>query len=185
LRLSAPNPPLSDGVVSLRPPDERDLAAIEQGIQDPDVIRSFGRPTASARELLELNRRRWREGTAATFAICHEAGACVGHVFANLSDAARGSVGYWLLPEARGKGLATRAVRLLSRWALGELELARLQLLAEPSNAASQTVAERSGFRREGVLRSYAEIDGRRIDYVVFSLLPGDGQEVTGGAPSA
>jgi RimJ/RimL family protein N-acetyltransferase len=35
-------------------------------------------------------------------------------------------------------------------------------------------VAERSGFEREGVLRSYAEIDGRRVDHVSFSLLPGD-----------
>jgi RimJ/RimL family protein N-acetyltransferase len=47
-------------------------------------------------------------------------------------------------------------------------------LLTEPSNEGSQRVAERSGFQREGVLRSYGEIDGRRIDYIVFSLLPGE-----------
>jgi [ribosomal protein S5]-alanine N-acetyltransferase len=175
MTLPAPEEPLADGVVSLRPPGERDLPAIERGIQDPGVIRAFGRPTASAGELLELNRRRWRDGASATFAICGPADECVGHVFVNLDVAARGSVGYWLLPEARGKGLATRAVRLISRWALDDLELGRLQLLAEPWNEASQRVAERAGFSREGVLRSYAEIDGRRVDYVVFSLLPGDG----------
>jgi ribosomal-protein-alanine N-acetyltransferase len=86
----------------------------------------------------------------------------------------RGSVGYWLLPEARGKGLARRAVTLVSRWALGDLAVARLALLTEPSNRQSQHVAERSGFHREGVLRSFTEIGGRRVDNVVSSLLPSD-----------
>jgi ribosomal-protein-alanine N-acetyltransferase len=172
--LAAPDPPLSDGVITLRLPDERDLAAIERGIADPDVTRAFGRPTQSAEHVLELNRRRWAEGAAATFAICDSAGSCVGHVFVNLVDAQRGNIGYWLLPEVRGKGVATRAVRLVSRWALHELALARLGLLTELWNRQSQRVAERTGFRREGTLRSYAEVDGRRVDYVSFSLLPGD-----------
>jgi RimJ/RimL family protein N-acetyltransferase len=172
--LAAPDPPLKDEGITLRPPEEQDLAAIERGIRDPDVVRSFGYPTLSAEELLELNRRRWDDGQAATFAICDAAGACVGHVFLNLADADRGSIGYWLLPEARGKGLASRAVRLVSRWALRDLRLARLGLTTEPSNRDSLRVAERCGFQREGVLRSYAEIDGRRVDYVSFSLLPSD-----------
>jgi RimJ/RimL family protein N-acetyltransferase len=165
---------LSDRVVSLRPPDERDLPAIERGLHDPDVMRAFGRTTMSARQLLELNRRRWAEGTGATFAICDAAGECVGHVFVNIPGASRGNVGYWLLPEARGKGMATRAVRLISRWALRDLGLARLGLSTEPSNHASQRVAERSGFQREGILRSFNEIDGRRVDCVIFSLLLSD-----------
>jgi RimJ/RimL family protein N-acetyltransferase len=107
--LAAPNPPLSDGVVSLRPPEERDL-----------------------------------------------------------------SVGYWLLADVRGRGLAARAVRLVSRWALRDLALARVALLTETSNGPSQRVAERTGFQREGVLRSYGEIDGRRVDFISFSLLPRD-----------
>src|SRR6266480_3088193 len=76
----------------------------------------------------------------------------------------RGSVGYWLLPEARGKGLASRAVKLVSRWALRDLALARLALLTEPSNRQSRRVAKLTGFQEEGVLRSYTEIDGRRVD---------------------
>lgn len=101
----------------------------------------------------------------------------------NLADRRRGSIGYWLLPEARGKGLATRAVRLVSRWALLELGLARLALLTEPANVRSRRVAERCGFRLEGVLRSVAEIDGRRVDYCSFSLLPGDIEEERQGFP--
>ena len=180
--LSAPDPPLTDGVVTLRPPTERDLGAIERGIRDPDVIRWFGRPTTSATELLELNRTRWSEGSGATFAICDPSDTCVGHVFVNMR-AGRGSVGYWLLPEARGRGLATRSVRLLSRWALSDVGLPRLQLLTEPANDASQRVAERSGFEREGVLRSYGEIDGRRVDSVIFSLVPGDLEEEASAHP--
>ncbi len=172
--LPVPDPALSDGVVSLRPPEERDLPAIERGINDPDVIRAFGRPTLAAEQLLELNRNRWNQDEAATFAICDPGDRCLGHVFVNLVRVGRGNVGYWLLPEARGKGLATRAVLLVARWALRELALARLGLLAEAWNERSQQVAEHSGFQREGVLRSYAEIDGRRVDYVSFSLVPTD-----------
>jgi RimJ/RimL family protein N-acetyltransferase len=172
--LAVPDPPLGDSLVSLRPPDERDIAAIERGAHDADVIRAFGRPSMSGEQLLELNRSRWERGEAATFAICDAVGSCVGHVFVNLSGERRGSVGYWLLPEARGKGLASRALKLVSRWALRDLALIRLVLLTEPSNRQSRRVAEANGFLEEGVLRSYSEIDGRRIDYVSYSLVPSD-----------
>ena len=128
----------------------------------------------SAEGLLELNRSRWEHAEAATFSICDANGGCVGDVFVNLSRKRRGSVSYWLLPEARGKGLARRTVTLVSRWAFGELALVRLALFTEPSNRQSQRVAERSGFHREGVLRSYTEIDRRSVDNVAYSLLPSD-----------
>ncbi len=70
--------------------------------------------------------------------------------------------------------MATRAVRLLSRWALTELGLSRVQLGTYIDNYASQRVAERCGFVREGVLRSYIEVKGCRHDVVMFSLLPDD-----------
>ena len=169
-----PDPPVGAGVVTLRPPDERDLPALEQGLRDPDVIRAFGASTLDAEQLLERMRSRSTRGEAATFAICDTTDRCVGHVFVNLGPSRRATVGYWLLLEARGKGLATRAVRLVSRWALRELVLPRLGLLTEPWNVDSQRVAERAGFRREGVLRAWAEVNGRRVDYVSFSLLPAD-----------
>lgn len=174
--LQFPEPPLVDGVLSLRVPEERDLPAIERGLGDPEVVRAFGAADLTARRLLELNRRRWIDGEAATFAICDGADSCLGHIFVNLGASRRATVGYWLLPEARGKGLATRALRLVSQWALTNLDLARLWLLTEEWNRPSQYVAERVGFRREGVLRSWTEIDGRRVDYVSFSLLPTDPQ---------
>jgi RimJ/RimL family protein N-acetyltransferase len=87
----------------------------------------------------------------------------------------RGRIGYWVAREARGQGICTRALRLLSRWALDELELQRLELITDPDNAASQRVAEKVGFHREGVLRAHLRHpDGRVRDSVMFSLLPGE-----------
>jgi RimJ/RimL family protein N-acetyltransferase len=87
----------------------------------------------------------------------------------------RGSLGYWVRAEVRGRGVCTRALRLLSRYALEELELQRLELMADPDNVASQRVAEKVGFQREGVMRAHLRHpDGRIRDSVMFSLLPGE-----------
>jgi [ribosomal protein S5]-alanine N-acetyltransferase len=174
VELAVPDPPLSDGVVALRVPSEQDLPAIERRIVDPDIVRWVGPSEHSARELSELNWTRWTGGTAATFSVCDPNDACLGHVWVDVADSHRGSVGYWLLPEARGKGFATRSVQLISRWALGDLRMARLSVLIEPSNDRSQRVAKRSDFVKEGILRSYEEIGGQRVDCVVFSLVPAD-----------
>jgi ribosomal-protein-alanine N-acetyltransferase len=86
-----------------------------------------------------------------------------------------GHVGYWVVAEARGRGVCTAALRTLSRWALDELDLGRVELVTDPDNLGSQRVAEKVGFRREGVLRSHLlHRDGRRRDSVMFSLLPGE-----------
>jgi hypothetical protein len=76
--------------------------------------------------------------------------------------------------EVAHDGVHAAAVRLLATWALREWGLARLQLATRVDDAASQDAAEEAGFRREGVLRSWSELDGRRMDVVMFSLLPGD-----------
>jgi RimJ/RimL family protein N-acetyltransferase len=89
-------------------------------------------------------------------------------------DHGRAAVGYWLAPEARGRGAATQAVRLLARWAFAELGLARLELTCGPDNEASQRIAERCGFSREGLLRSHVPFKGGRRDSVIYSLLPGE-----------
>jgi RimJ/RimL family protein N-acetyltransferase len=168
--MEPPDPPLTDGDVTLRPAADRDLGAIERGITDPDVIRWFGEPTMSAREVLELNRARWLDGSGPTFAICGPEDRCVGHVWVNVGTGTGGAVGYWLLPEARGRGLATRAVRLISEWAYRDMALTGLHLVTEPDNLASQRVAERSGFQRDRLARSTVNIDGRSVEHLVFRL---------------
>ena len=60
-------------------------------------------------------------------------------------------------------------------WRHGEqLGLGRVEILAATGNRASQRVAERAGFTREGVLRSYTDNKGERLDMIAYSLLPGD-----------
>jgi RimJ/RimL family protein N-acetyltransferase len=137
-------------VVALRPADERDIDAIDRGIADPDVVRWIGRPTMSAGDVLELNRSRWLDGTGPTFAICGADDRCVGHVWLNCDDGDHWSIGYWLLPEARGHGFATRAVGLVSAWAFRDLGLTELRLVTARANVSSRRVAERCAFKREG-----------------------------------
>lgn len=172
-RPRAPDPPLTDGSVLLRAAEARDLPAIEAGIHDPDVIRWIGPTKGSATDVLALGRERWASGSP-TLSICEPDGTCVGLVWVTLreADRATGSVGYWLLPGARGRGLATRAVRLVSGWATREMGLTSLRLTTEPENERSRRVAERSGFRQIGVLHHQASIDGRLIDQVVYELVP-------------
>jgi RimJ/RimL family protein N-acetyltransferase len=85
-----------------------------------------------------------------------------------------GEVGYWVAAPARGRGVAVRAVCLMAAWGFQERGYARIQLHTLPGNRASERVAEKAGFTREGLLRSFAEIKGRRVDITMFSLLPGE-----------
>jgi ribosomal-protein-alanine N-acetyltransferase len=167
------NGSMDDGVVHLRPSEDRDLEAIDAGIHDFDVVRWLGRPKGSAAQILALNRSRAEEGSP-TFSICEADDACVGLVWLNRGthDPGLGYVGYWLLPAARGRGLATRAVRLLAASAFGELALTGLRLLTEPANEPSQQVAERAGFHRVGLLEGFGEVDGTQVDEVLFALAP-------------
>ena len=74
--------------------------------------------------------------------------------------------------HARRQGVATRAVRLMAHWAFEDLEVKRLELLTNLGNEASEGVALKCGFQREGVLRSARIIKGERVDLTLFALLP-------------
>ena len=171
---SSQEPSLSDGVVELRLIDKRDLNTIKRAARDSEVGRRFGLLKARPSEYFTRYRELSRTGSGAAFAICDVGGNCFGLVTVERRDAGRVELGYWLLPEGRGRGRATRALRLASRWALNQPGVARLEVGTSPENTASQRAAERAGFRREGVLRSYHVVDGRREDAVFFSLLPGE-----------
>ena len=97
----------------------------------------------------------------------------------------RCEIGYWVASWARGRGVATRAVDLLAPWSLRALGLARVTLTADLENVASQRVAERCGFHREGVLRAYEQAHGSTRDLVIYSLLPSDLPACAGSAPTA
>ncbi|MBW8742070.1 MAG: GNAT family N-acetyltransferase [Gaiellaceae bacterium] len=177
-----PTQPLSDGVVTLRPWGDGDVDALVRAIDGDEEItqwlelipQPYREP--EARAWVGASVSMWRDGTASTFAVTAD-GDVVGGCGVNWIDRdhAVGDIGYWVRRDARGRGYITRAVRLAARWAfIAGCE--RLQLRADAENVASQRVAERAGFVREGVQRSarYNPRLGRRMDFVVFSLLPGE-----------
>lgn len=85
-----------------------------------------------------------------------------------------GEIGYWVAPWASGLGFATEAVIAIARWFLVDEGFERLELRAAPGNAASQRVAEKAGFTREGVARNAGFIHAGRVDLVIFSLVRAD-----------
>ncbi len=82
-------------------------------------------------------------------------------------------IGYWLFPEARGRGVATRVARLLAEHAFA-IGVQRVEARVDVGNDASERVLERAGFTREGLLRSCGRVDGTRADRTIWSLLPGE-----------
>jgi RimJ/RimL family protein N-acetyltransferase len=179
-----PDPPLSDSVVSLRPWTLDDVPAIAVACADPEIahwIHQLPSPYGEkdAREYVVSTEAAWRDRLGAFFAVVDCAdGGLVGSIAVHVLDSelANVEVGYWAAAPARGRGLTTRALRLLSRWALDDVGAQRVQLRADVLNAASLRVAEKAGFTREGTLRAsgFNDRQKRRVDYAVFSLLPGD-----------
>ena len=172
---------LTDGVIRLEPIDEGHLAGLAALGQDPDVARNTRVPEpwqeGFERTWVEAYERGRSDGTRDGFAVVDvETGEFLG--IAGLvsiePESKQGEIGYALAPEARGRGIATRALGLVTRYALDELGLERVQLDIATDNEASMRVAERCGYRREGVLRSLYMKPGRRQDFVIYSLLPSD-----------
>jgi RimJ/RimL family protein N-acetyltransferase len=171
---------LRDEQIALRSWRMDDAAAVERACQDPEIshwVPFVPRPytRADAEAYIEDCLASGDERRA--FAIVDaRTEAFLGSIDMGVnSHQYRGHVGYWVAPSARGRGVCTRALRVLARWALDELRLQRLELITDPENRASQRVAEKVGFRREGVLRAHLRHpDGRIRDSVMFSLLPGE-----------
>jgi ribosomal-protein-alanine N-acetyltransferase len=180
--IPAPDPPLTDGVVTLRPWGEPgDVEAITAACNDRaiaeflDIIPS-PYTEDDAREYIARSRQGWADGTSSNFAIVDGAtGEAVGSMGVRWASPEDGvaEVGYWVAPLARGRGVCTRALRLVSGWVLEERGMVRLQLRADEQNAASRKVAENAGFTQEGILRSshFNPRLNRRVDFVMYSLL--------------
>ncbi len=179
--LRYPQPPLGDDRIALRQPTEADDAAVTAACQDPEIVRYTQVPSGyteeHARGWFAASEQQRRIGAGLPFLIVGgDDGELLGSVDLHAVDweQGRATIGYWIAAEARGRGAATRAVRLLSRWGFEALGLGRIQIYVDVRNESSQRVAERAGFTREGVLRSFSQLKGERFDSIVFSLLPAD-----------
>src|SRR5262249_31451633 len=134
---------------------------------------------SDARDYVAATIQSWREGTAASFAVTSATnGDVLGSISLHWVDAeqAVAEVGYWGAPAARMRGGAARAVRLVARWGIAHCGRERLQRRADVRTTAARRVAEKAGFREEGVLRSirFSPRHGHRVDFVIYSLLPGE-----------
>ena len=178
--LRPPSPPLADDAIRLDPLAPRYVPDFERLLEDPDVVRNTRVPSSPPPDFASSWIARyadgWQDGSRAGFAILsHEAVFLgFGGVVDLDLDAAQGEIGYVVAPEARGRGVASRAVRLITGWALDELGLERVELHIDPDNTASIRVAERCAYIREGVLRSLHFKEGFRGDTVIYSLLRTD-----------
>lgn len=172
-----PDPQLTDGELLLRPWHRRDVPAVTAACQDPEIPRWTVVPhdytTRHARDFIGSTAADRAAGRELGLAVVDTGDRLLGAVGLGSFDWVdlKAEIGYWIAAEARGRGVGTRATRLLSRWALTSLGLERLELLAHPENEASQRLAERAGFTREGTLRRYRRRHGVREDLVMFSLL--------------
>ncbi|GAA1573762.1 hypothetical protein GCM10009789_29000 [Kribbella sancticallisti] len=170
-----PQPTLTDGELTLRPWRDEDID-LAHGLSDDEMARWFDFAGTPGRADLAGAVKRWREAYADDRSVVNFvielAGVPgpVGNVEIRRTSPGVGSVSWTTYKPYRGQRVARRAVRLLVVYAFGELGMERLQAEVDPENRASARVAIRSGFRREGLLRGGAVLQGERRDVAVYGL---------------
>ncbi|NEK57257.1 GNAT family N-acetyltransferase [Geodermatophilus sabuli] len=163
----------------LRPHRPDDEEAVLRACQDPDIQRWIGAlpvpyTRADARAFVTQVSPAERVEGRGMPVVLEADGELVGSGGLHLRDGRLGpEIGYWVAPWARGRGFAAEAARALADWAFTH-GAPRVHLFTDVDNTASQAVAERAGFRREGVVRSCLPYrDGSRSDAVLFGRLGG------------
>lgn len=128
----------------------------------------------SARAFIDMQIRMEQDGDGWAWAVTKPRGEePVGYVGAMWLGKASGraSIGYWTEVMSRGQGLTSDAVSVASDWLLAEGGVARLEAYIEPSNVASIQVAQRAGFEREGLMRSFVPVGSRRADVLLYARI--------------
>ena len=178
MNLARPAPPLADELVRLDPLSHAFLEDMQSLGKDRDVILHtyVEEPFGADDAIVWLARyiQGWQDGSCAGFAIADAAsdgflGFCA--LVGIDREGLEAEIGYITAPAARGRGIATRALVLISDWALTAGGLRRVELKIDHENPASQRVAERSGFTKEGTLRSVHFKQGRRTDFHVYARI--------------
>jgi ribosomal-protein-alanine N-acetyltransferase len=171
------------GPTAIRPTDRSDLEellALRLGNREhtapwePMRDRGFWTRAGQALEL-DLDAQAWAAGSAYAFAVL-DAGAAdrlIGRVA--LANVVRGAwqnatLGYWIDVASGGRGHGTRAARLVLAFAFEDAGLHRVQPAIIPRNAASQRLAEKAGFRREGRAARYLNINGVWEDHDIWAM---------------
>lgn len=170
---------------------ERWLDDVADLVADPEV-RRFTRiaeppPEGFARDWIEAYEAGRRDGSREGFAALDGEGRFVGLGLAPEIDreGRELELGYIVAAHARGRGLGTEILRLLTSWAFEDVEAQRAYLIIDVENPASARVAERCGYVLEGVMRSIHVKQGQRADAGLWSRLPGDPRPAEPGAKSS
>jgi RimJ/RimL family protein N-acetyltransferase len=168
-------------LVRLVPLDESHLAAVAEMATDSDVLRFTRLPNPATpgweREWFEFYDEGRREGKREAFAVVDAGDGSflgLGLAFGIDREGQQLELGYVVAPEARGRGVATRTLELLTDWAFAEIDAMRIELWISANNLPSKRVAENVGYRYEGTLRSFHFKDGLRDDFEIWSRLPTD-----------
>jgi [ribosomal protein S5]-alanine N-acetyltransferase len=172
-----PPPELTDGIVRLRPWNVRDLGCVEAASTVARISEATTVPVpythAEGEAFIRRQLARTSDGQGWSLAITDGASGDALGCAALLLRPQPGvaGIGFWLVPAARGRGVATRAVGLLTGWGLATAGLDRIEAWVEPDNDPSVAVLRRCGFRHEGRLRSLLTYSSRRADALVFARL--------------
>jgi RimJ/RimL family protein N-acetyltransferase len=148
-------PTLRDGDLVLRPMRSEDLDAVTAACQDPEIQRWTFVPSPYTRADAEAYLNSSAEGKSVNLlAVDADDDRLLGSFSVMQLDRepGYGEIGYWVSAEARGRGVATRAVRLLADWTREQLGLTRIDVLPHKDNLASRRVAEKAGFVDTGEL---------------------------------
>ena len=167
--------PIADSALCLRPWTAADAPAVIAAYADPDIRRWHGRTVdteAEARGLIERWRSAWSAESGANWAIVREEAAdglgagpgranpgrdvVLGRIALRMieTEQGRAECAYWIMPDARGDGVATKALDALTSWAFEDVGFHRLFLVHSTANDPSCRVATKAGFAPEGVERS-------------------------------
>ncbi len=164
----------------LRPLNAGDIPGVTAACSDPVTQRWLTLPKsysdAHARGFIESAEPFRQSGGGIRCAVADASSdALIGCVSLKETDWVErvADVGYWALPEYRGRGYITQATRTLSLWAL-ELGMQRLTLRALPENTASNRVAQAAGFRFRRRLHGAGLSDFGRVDINLYELTAGD-----------
>jgi RimJ/RimL family protein N-acetyltransferase len=171
-----PEPPLGGEAFVLRPFRETDFEAALALEEDAAAARWVpALPATDGAGVTAFYDECRREGSLLHLVIADRASdEYLGEAMLALSEHRVGEVGCCVAPAARGRRVGTEVIVSLTNWSFAELGLGRVQVFVAPENVAALRLAERAGFEREGVLRAYWEISGKRLDVVVLARLAAD-----------
>ena len=174
-----PQPTLTGPNVRLRPWRTDDVDAVFAACQDAEIQRWTQVPVPYERTHAEgfvhdIAPATWAAGGGLFAVEPRNGGPLIGSIALFAPGDGFAEAGYWTAPGGRGQGFTAEALALLCAWAFEEVGLRRVELVVDPGNAGSRGVAERAGFRAEGIVRQRFLHRGEPSDVVLYALLAVD-----------